>query len=253
MIENMIGKKYGRLTVLNQYYKTCNNGEKRDWCECLCDCGNPVTVQAFGKNIRRGMTLSCGCLHYEAIIKACKKYNEYDLSGEYGICFASNNKDFKFYFDIEDYEKIKNYCWMVTEWQYAHTKIPVYLKKLFPLKEDNYLLMSDLIVDNYDINMIADHINRERFDNRKSNLRIITNAENCFNKSLSRINTSGIMGVSQRKNGEWHAYLGYHETRVLNKTFKNFRTAVIARLNAEEYYYGELAPQKHLFEEYGIK
>ena len=38
------------------------------------------------------------------------KYNKYDLSGCFGIGYASNNDDL-FYFDLEDYNKIKNTCW----------------------------------------------------------------------------------------------------------------------------------------------
>ena len=49
----------------------------------------------------------------EKKINRCKelfsKTNKYDLSGEYGIGYDSNGQ--KFYFDLEDYDKIKNYCW----------------------------------------------------------------------------------------------------------------------------------------------
>ena len=42
-----------------------------------------------------------------------KKSNIYDLSGEYGIGRASNTNQ-EFYFDLEDYDKIKDYCWSET-------------------------------------------------------------------------------------------------------------------------------------------
>ena len=43
--------------------------------------------------------------------KCNKKYNKYDLSGEYGIGWTSNTNQ-EFYFDLEDYDKIKDYCWI---------------------------------------------------------------------------------------------------------------------------------------------
>lgn len=36
-------------------------------------------------------------------------------------------------------------------------------------------------------------------------------------------------------------------------SFKNKEGAIKARLEAEAKYFGEFAPQKHLFEQYGIK
>lgn len=67
-----------------------------------------------------------------------------------------------------------------------------------------------------------DHINGVRDDNRISNLRGATNAENQQNTALRDDNTSGFMGVSWfRERGKWHAritiagkdkHLGYFDT-----------------------------------------
>lgn len=40
--------------------------------------------------------------------KKNKRYNRYDLTGEYGIGYT--NQGVEFYFDLEDYDKIKEYC-----------------------------------------------------------------------------------------------------------------------------------------------
>ena len=43
-------------------------------------------------------------------MKYFKKYNKYDLLGNYGICYLAD-AELKVYFDLEDYDKIKDYCW----------------------------------------------------------------------------------------------------------------------------------------------
>jgi|SRR5215471_19524433 len=70
---------------------------------------------------------------------------------------------------------------------------------------------------------IIDHINRDKSDNRISNLRIVTRAENMANSKLNKRNISGINGVTFNKasayrwkvqvttNGKQH-YLGHFFT-----------------------------------------
>lgn len=57
----MIGRTYGRQTVLCQAMEKSKDG--RTLCVCSCNCGTRVTVTA--KNLRSGNTKSCGCLHRE--------------------------------------------------------------------------------------------------------------------------------------------------------------------------------------------
>lgn len=52
--------------------------------------------------------------------------------------------------------------------------------------------------------MEIDHINVDKTDNRKENLRICTHEQNCANRKISSRNTTGFKGVSWDKSrGKW--------------------------------------------------
>ena len=211
-------------------------------CECNCEEHNQIVVSDF--KLRLGRTLSCGCIIKERRIvnKGHHKYNRYDLSGEYGVGWTSNtNKDF--YFDLEDYDLIKNYTWFedVTGHNFH------YLRAYNP-ETKRLISMHVLLGCKY-----YDHIDRNVFNNRKNNLRPCTQTQNAMNRTIARNNKSGIIGVRCTKHNTWAANLSFKGENKLNKIFKNKDDAIRARLQAEAEYFGEFAPQRHLFEEYGIE
>lgn len=172
-----------------------------------------------------------------------KKYNKFDVSGEFGIGWSSNTNE-EFYFDLEDYEKIKDICWHV---HYTHQRY----KKLEGVDITSGKVVNFLSVigcKNYD------HKDRNTLNNRKENLRICTRSQNSRNQSLPSNNTSGVIGVCWHKHKEqWQVRI--HDQENHRKTigyFNNKDDAVKARLQAELEYYGEFAPQQHLYEQYGI-
>jgi hypothetical protein len=61
----MIGKRFGRLTVIAEAEKQ-NSSRQAHWI-CQCDCGN-ITKPIFGPSLRLGRTSSCGCIHQEGLI-----------------------------------------------------------------------------------------------------------------------------------------------------------------------------------------
>jgi hypothetical protein len=54
---NLVNKKFGRLTVIENSGKRASNGGVI-W-KCLCDCGNYLLVR--GDSLKSGATKSCGC------------------------------------------------------------------------------------------------------------------------------------------------------------------------------------------------
>jgi hypothetical protein len=57
---DMRGQRFGRLVVVVE--DVTNKRGDAQW-GCLCDCGDRATVR--GDSLRRGATLSCGCLRRE--------------------------------------------------------------------------------------------------------------------------------------------------------------------------------------------
>ena len=244
--EDLTGQVFGRLKVLRQAedYVYPSGKRRSQWlCECMCD--RHSLIMAEGTNLRKGNTQSCGCWCDEVRVLANKKYNKYDLSGPYGVGWTSNTNR-EFYFDLEDYDKIKDYCWAEVAVNYNrnfHT-----LQTPNPKRKGSHLSMHQVLgFANHD------HIDRNEFNNRKSNLRPCTRSQNQMNRSLRSDSQSGITGVSPIKTGGWEAGLKVEGEWKLRKRFKNKDDAIRARLQAEQEYFGEFAPQKHLYKQYGIE
>lgn len=251
--KDLKGKKFGRLSVLEMDIEASINslekkGKRSIYWICSCDCG--VTKTILGENLTSGNTMSCGCYNKEqsvkTIKKANKKHNIYEFGEEFGVVFATNTGK-EFYFDLEDYDKIKQYTWSEDNRGYARTS----------LQENGNrqtIKLHKLITDTNNL-QIVDHINQNKADNRKQNLRITTQQQNVLNSPKQSNNTSGIIGVSFRTNcSKWVASITYNKEKYYLGAYIEKEDAIIARLNAEIKYFGyENSQQKHLFEKYSIK
>jgi len=91
----------------------------------------------------------------------------------------------------------------------------------------------------------TDHINRDIFDNRRSNLRECTSSQNSMNKGISKSNSSGITGVSWHKaTQKWRAWIMVSRKMNHLGVFKTKEEAVSARKDAEKLHYGEFTPTR---------
>jgi len=87
-----------------------------------------------------------------------------------------------------------------------------------------------------------DHINGNRLDNRKRNLRHVTFSQNCQNSKLRRHNTSGYRGVSWHKNSEqWVARIIYQGRTYHCGMFKSIIDAAKSYNKMAKKLYGKYA------------
>ncbi|ELP9742246.1 HNH endonuclease [Salmonella enterica] len=80
-----------------------------------------------------------------------------------------------------------------------------------------------------------DHINHDKTDNRRCNLRKVPHKDNARNMPLNPLNTSGVTGVVWRKNeGKWQAQLRRNDTCIYLGSYSTFEEAVAVRKMAEK-------------------
>lgn len=89
----MIGKKFGRLTVLEELPERKHRNKVY---KCQCECGNITNV--IGTNLRSGKTKSCGCLYRKSNAKPGKSYTRlyHILKGMKDRCYRAS---YKYYTD----------------------------------------------------------------------------------------------------------------------------------------------------------
>ena len=224
--KNLVSKVFGKLTVLEKsdkrYYRSFL------W-KCECSCENKTIIYVSTPSLKSGNTKSCGCLHAESMKimgESIRQLNEYDLSGEYGIGYTSKGEEF--YFDLEDYDKIKRYTWSYNPDNYVISN---------PFGK--IIRMNMLIMDSSGEKDI-DHKNHITYDNRKNNLRICEHFENIIHSKTYSNNTSGRKGVYWDKSREkWMAAITYNKKKIHLGRFNSFDEAVNAREIAEKQYHKE--------------
>lgn len=76
---------------------------------------------------------------------------------------------------------------------------------------------------------LVDHIDGNKLNNKKSNLRICSNAQNLQNRGANRNNSSGKKGVYfNKKSGKWIAQIGVGNKRIHVGTFSDVNDAAAA-------------------------
>lgn len=179
--EDLTDKEFGFLKVIRRdgdhYTKSGNKYPK--WL-CQCECGKIVSV--FQSSLKAGQQKSCGCKHFTA----CKKFNEYSICGNIVEVKMTNCNEIMVC-DLEDWNRLKVFCWSKGNTGYAEARVN---GKTTPFHH--------LVID-CERGMVRDHKNRNKLDNRKENLRVVTYSENNSNRNYK--NETGHRGISKNGSG----------------------------------------------------
>ena len=137
--------------------------------------------------------------------------------------------------DDEDYQALSKRPWHIHTEGYAKSyyrqngkPISVYMHRLLMSPQKG---------------LVVDHINGDKTDNRKSNLRICRIAENIRGAKLSKKNTTGCKGVTKISGkSKWVATIRVNFERICLGTFDNFNDAASAYKSASLKYHGIYSP-----------
>ncbi len=132
--------------------------------------------------------------------------------------------------DIDDIEKVKKYKWYKNAHDYVESK-----------QGKKRILLHELVFGKKE-GYIIDHINRNKLDNRKINLRYATISQNGMNKKIQSNNTSGYTGVYWDKSRDkWIASIQINSKQIYLGRYDDINDAIKARKDAEIKYFGKYA------------
>lgn len=94
-----------------------------------------------------------------------------------------------------------------------------------------------------DVPPVLDHVNGDKTDNRVENLRPATMTQNAMNRKTPTTNTSGVKGVSKRKNGAWRVFMRTGNGKNIDIQTKDFEFAEFVATEARRHYHGAFANQ----------
>jgi hypothetical protein len=110
--------------------------------------------------------------------------------------------------------------------------------KLFGRKN----IMMHRLIMNTPEGMDTDHINGDKLDNRRENLRVCTRSQNMQNTTRRSDNTSGYKGVDwDKENGKWRAEIKVDSRRINLGRYDSAEEAALAYDRAAREYHGEFA------------
>ena len=165
-----------------------------------------------------------------------KKLNEIIVEGDIAkIIYYTKGEAYEVLIDAEDVDKVKDYTWNVDSRLYCYyTKLNKSIARLHRYIH-RYIM-------NAPEGMVVDHINGDKLDNRKCNLRICTQGENVMNRPKPKNNTSGCKGVNWDKvNQKWKVELKCKGKYIFLGRYENLEEAKKVRIEAELKYFGEYA------------
>lgn len=187
--KDLKGLRFGKLSTISQHY---DEQGRRVWL-CRCDCGNEVTFTQT--QLLSGKATSC------------RKCYQHSCKIENGVGIGHTVRGKQFLFDPEFLSLVSSRKWHSSQKGYIVSG-----------KGETRILLHRYVM-NAPPNKQIDHINRDKADCRRCNLRLAENAENCANTATYANNLSsghknvyrdgGRYRVKIRKGGRLYSFRGY--------------------------------------------
>lgn len=130
--------------------------------------------------------------------------------------------------DDDDFERVSQHKWVYSNRGYARR-----IHRGKTIHMHRFVMSSDTLYD---------HINRDKLDNRKSNLRPCTRSQNQANRRTPANNTSGHKGVCYDKRRlMWRSYIRTNGKQRFLGYYKKIEDAILAYQSAADKYFGDFA------------
>jgi hypothetical protein len=105
-----------------------------------------------------------------------------------------------------------------------------------------YITLANLIMGNPPSGYEWDHVDRNKLNNRKSNFRVATRAQNSHNIAVRKNTVSGFKGVSRTRYGTWNARIVANGVKRIHiGSFKTKEEAAKAYDKKAREFFGEFA------------
>lgn len=194
------GDRVGMLTVIRYAGKNNNKNPSNTWL-CICDCGAEKVVPE--SSMRRGLVKSCGCLQREKARMRMAKELRQPIDSPCGGKLIPLTRGKFALIDSDDCDRVAE-----TNWHFHHSGYALRHRNNEKKQYMHRFIMGE------PVGFLVDHINGNKLDNRKSNLRICTVHQNQMNQHVRARGTSHYKGVRLRQSGRWAAYI-----KAWNKTY----------------------------------
>jgi hypothetical protein len=150
------------------------------------------------------------------------------------IAYVTLTKGLYALIDAADIPLVSPYNWCAHEKPGGHYAV----RNILSLSQKSHIKMHRFLMGT--VTPAIDHVNGNRLDNRRANLRVATTAENLRNQKRHSNNTSGFKGVS-KKQGRWRVSIMADGKRHYFGTFDTPEEAHDVYIVASKKYHGEFA------------
>lgn len=138
--------------------------------------------------------------------------------------------------DKEDWDKVKKHIW----WVSCKTRNNYY--QVYTQVKRKTIVLSRLLIE-APSHLVVDHIDRNPLNNKKSNLRLATAAQNSYNMNMKNSNTTGVIGVDYRKDrNKYRALIRIDGRKISLGHYDTLEEAAKVRQETAREWFGKWCP-----------